>query len=100
MPFCRNFACKSYILSFSVLSTDIRIVVTVWVSVWVKPILVPILIPFYCRPRGLLFLLPRVQNLRRYIQRIRLCVGLLEIELAFRCFDKTHLHLRFAESVF
>ena len=29
------------------------------------------------------FLLLRVQNLRRYIQRIRLCVGLLEIELAF-----------------
>ena len=29
------------------------------------------------------FLLPWVQNLRRYIQRIRLCVGLLEVDLAF-----------------
>ena len=46
------------------------------------------------------FLLPWVQNLRRYIQRIRLCVSLLEIELAFRCFDKMHSHLSFAESVF
>ena len=46
------------------------------------------------------FLLPRGQNLRRYIQRISLHIGLLEIELTFRCFDKMHPHLSFAESVF